>query len=125
MGKRLTPLREEGVLIIGSGNIVHNLAAYAWGKHNIHPFDWAVRFEEHVREMLSKGDDAPLVDYQSFGHDATLSVPTPDHYLPFLYVLGHSQGTGTGQLSGTRGGWWLGLHACCRDRLTHCLIRQL
>lgn len=88
MGKRLTPLREEGVLIIGSGNIVHNLAAYAWGKHDIHPFDWAVRFEEHVREMLSKGDDAPLVDYQSFGHDATLSVPTPEHYLPLLYVLG-------------------------------------
>ncbi len=87
-GNRLMSLREEGVLIIGSGNIVHNLAAYAWGKHDIHPFDWAVRFEEHVREMLSKGADAPLVNYQSFGHDATLSVPTPEHYLPFLYVLG-------------------------------------
>jgi len=88
MGKRLMSLREEGVLIIGSGNIVHNLAAYAWGKQDIHPFDWAVRFEEHVRKMLDNGDDAPLVDYQSFGHDATLSVPTPEHYLPFLYVLG-------------------------------------
>ncbi len=88
MGKRLMPLREEGVLIIGSGNIVHNLTAYAWGNRDIHPFDWAVRFEEYVRELLSKGDDAPLVNYQSFGHDAILSVPTPEHYLPFLYVLG-------------------------------------
>lgn len=88
MGKRLAPLREEGVLVIGSGNIVHNLHAYAWGMREVQPFDWAVRFENHVRELLIKGHDAPVVDYERLGRDAMLSVPTPDHYLPLLYVLG-------------------------------------
>jgi 4,5-DOPA dioxygenase extradiol len=88
LGKRLASLREEGVLIIGSGNIVHNLSAYAWGEGDVHPFDWAVRFEEHARELLLKGDDAPLANYQSFGRDAIMSAPTPEHYLPLLYVLG-------------------------------------
>jgi 4,5-DOPA dioxygenase extradiol len=88
LGKRLAPLREEGVLVIGSGNIVHNLHTYAWGKHEVQPFDWAVRFEKHVWGSLLKGDNAQVVTYESFGRDATLSVPTPDHYLPLLYVLG-------------------------------------
>jgi len=88
MGKRLVPLREEGVLVIGSGNIVHNLHAYAWGKREVQPFDWAVRFEKHAQELLLKGDDAQLIAYESFGSDAMLSVPTPDHYLPLLYLLG-------------------------------------
>jgi 4,5-DOPA dioxygenase extradiol len=87
LGKRLAPLREEGVLIIGSGNIVHNLHAYAWGRHGVEPFDWAVRFEEQVRAALLGGDDAPLVAYQALGRDAMLSVPTPEHYLPLLYVI--------------------------------------
>ncbi len=91
MGKRLVSLREENVLIIGSGNIVHNLANYEWGCDDVKPFDWAVRFEEYVREMLVKEEHEPLVDYQKCGHDATLSVPTPDHYLPLLYVLGVRQ----------------------------------
>jgi 4,5-DOPA dioxygenase extradiol len=89
MGKRLRSLREEGVLIVGSGNIVHNLSAYAWGSREaVQPYDWAVRFEEQARGFLSKGDDAPLVDYKTLGHDAVLAVPTPEHYLPLLYVLG-------------------------------------
>ena len=88
LGKRMASLREEGVLIIGSGNIVHNLSAYSWGEDDVPPFDWAVRFEEHARESLLKGDDAPLVNYQSLGRDAILSAPTPEHYLPLLYVLG-------------------------------------
>jgi 4,5-DOPA dioxygenase extradiol len=88
LGKRLAALREEGLLIIGSGNIVHNLSAYSWGEGDVQPFDWAVRFEEYARESLIKGDDAPLVNYQNFGHDAILSAPTPEHYLPLLYVLG-------------------------------------
>ena len=79
---------EEGILVIGSGNIVHNLHTYAWGKREVQPFDWAVRFEKHVRDSLLKGDDAQVVTYESFGRDATLSVPTPDHYLPLLYLLG-------------------------------------
>jgi 4,5-DOPA dioxygenase extradiol len=87
IGKRLTPLRDEGILIIGSGNIVHNLHAYAWGRHSIEPFAWAVRFERHARELLLAGEDGPLVDYEMFGQDAILSVPTPEHYLPLLHVI--------------------------------------
>jgi 4,5-DOPA dioxygenase extradiol len=88
VGKRLASLRDEGVLIIGSGNLVHNLHTYAWGRHDVKPFDWAVRFEKLAREFLLKGDDAPFVAYESLGKDALLSAPTPDHYLPLLYVIG-------------------------------------
>jgi 4,5-DOPA dioxygenase extradiol len=87
LGKRLAPLRDEGVLIIGSGNIVHNLHTYAWGRHLVEPFDWAVRFEKQARELLLDGDDAPLVAYETLGRDAMLSIPTPEHYLPLLYVI--------------------------------------
>jgi 4,5-DOPA dioxygenase extradiol len=88
LGKRLSPLRDEGVLIIGSGNIVHNLHTYAWGRHEVEPFDWAVRFEKQAREFLREGNDAPLVHYEALGKDAILAAPTPDHYLPLLYLLG-------------------------------------
>jgi 4,5-DOPA dioxygenase extradiol len=91
MGKRLAPLREEGVLVIGSGNIVHNLHAYAWGSHGTGPYDWALRFEKQVRELLLEGDALRVVEYGNLGRDALLSVPTPDHYLPLLYVLGLRQ----------------------------------
>ena len=91
MGKRLAPLRDEGVLVIGSGNLVHNLHTYAWGRHDVEPFDWAVRFEAQARDLLSRGDDELLVNYESLGRDAVLSAPTPDHYLPLLYVLGTRQ----------------------------------
>lgn len=90
LGKLLLPLREEGVLIIGSGNLVHNLHTYAWGRHNVQPFDWAVRFEALVRELLANRSDESLVNYETLGRDAVLSAPTPDHYLPLLYVLGAS-----------------------------------
>ena len=93
IGKKLTPLREEGVLIAGSGNLVHNLHAYAWGRHVPDPFDWAVRFETEARAMMLSGDYRPLVDYERLGRDAALSIPTPDHYLPLLYVLGAAQTT--------------------------------
>lgn len=87
IGRRLAPLRDQGVLIMGSGNLVHNLHTYAWGRHNAEPLDWAVRFEKQARELLLNGDDAPLVAYETLGHDAMLSIPTPEHYLPLLYVL--------------------------------------
>ena len=88
LGKRLAPLRDEGILIAGSGNLVHNLHAYAWGRHPVEPFDWALRFEAQARALIVAGDHQPLVDYESLGRDAMLSAPTPDHYLPLLYVLG-------------------------------------
>jgi 4,5-DOPA dioxygenase extradiol len=85
--KRLQNLRDEGVLIVGSGNLVHNLHTYAWGRHNVEPFDWAVRFEERARELLLAGDHGPLISYETLGREVALSVPTPDHYLPLLYVI--------------------------------------
>lgn len=85
--KRLNSLRDEGVLIMGSGNIVHNLLAYAWGRQQVDPFDWAVRFEERARELLLAGEHGPLIDYETLGRDAMMSIPTPDHYLPLLYVI--------------------------------------
>jgi 4,5-DOPA dioxygenase extradiol len=88
LGRRLRPLRDEGVLVLGSGNLVHNLHAYAWGRHPVEPFAWAVRFETFARERIAADDPAPLVDYEAMGRDAVLAVPTPDHYLPLLAVLG-------------------------------------
>jgi 4,5-DOPA dioxygenase extradiol len=88
LGRRLGALRDDGVLVIGSGNLVHNLHAYAWGRRPAEPFDWAVRFEARARELIVAGDHSPLVEYDSLGRDALLSVPTPEHYLPLLYVLG-------------------------------------
>ena len=87
IAKRLAPLREEGVLIVGSGNLVHNLHAYSWGRHKQAPYDWAIRFERLAKEALLERNFAPLVAYQALGRDAMLSAPTPDHYLPLLYVL--------------------------------------
>lgn len=91
IGKRLAPLREEGVLIVGSGNLVHNLHTYAWGRHPSSPYDWAVRFESAARQIMLSGEHERLVEYERLGRDAMLSVPTPEHYLPLLYVLGSRQ----------------------------------
>jgi 4,5-DOPA dioxygenase extradiol len=91
IGKKLAPLRDEGVLIVGSGNLVHNLHTYAWGRHRRDPYDWAVRFENAAKEMILAGDLKPLVNYETLGTDAALSIPTPDHYLPLLYVLAAGQ----------------------------------
>ncbi len=91
LGQRLAPLRDEGILVIGSGNLVHNLHAYAWGRHNPQPFDWALDFEKRVRDNLLARQSRALVNYERLGSQALLSVPTPDHYLPLLYVLGTEQ----------------------------------
>jgi 4,5-DOPA dioxygenase extradiol len=87
-GKLLQPLRDEEVLIVGSGNIVHNLRAYVWGNEKIPPFDWAFRFESATRKLMLEGKDRELIAYRTMGEDARLSVPSPDHFLPLLYVLG-------------------------------------
>jgi 4,5-DOPA dioxygenase extradiol len=91
IGRKLASLRDEGVLIMGSGNLVHNLHAYAWGRHTPDPYDWAVRFETEARHMMLSGDVKPLIDYERLGPGAQLSIPTPDHYLPLLYVLATRQ----------------------------------
>ncbi len=91
IGRKLAPLREEGVLVLGSGNLVHNLHSYAWGRRPQEPYDWAVRFEETAKDMIKANEVHPLVNYELLGPDATLSIPTPDHYLPLLYVIATGQ----------------------------------
>jgi aromatic ring-opening dioxygenase catalytic subunit (LigB family) len=91
IGRRLAPLRDEGVLIVGSGNLVHNLHAYAWGRHTPDPYDWAVRFETEAKEMMLAGEYKPLIEYEKLGTAALLSIPTPEHYLPLLYVAATRQ----------------------------------
>lgn len=91
VGKRLAPLRDEEILIVGSGNLVHNLHTYAWGMHTPEPYDWAVRFETLARKLMVNSEFDPLIEYETLGRDALLAIPTPDHYLPLLYVLGTKQ----------------------------------
>ncbi|WP_165226819.1 4,5-DOPA dioxygenase extradiol [Aquisphaera insulae] len=91
VGQRLAPLRGERILILGSGNLVHNLRAYAWGEATAGPYDWAARFEEEARKVIVAGEFDPLVHYDRLGRDAMLSIPTPEHFLPLLYVLGTRQ----------------------------------
>jgi 4,5-DOPA dioxygenase extradiol len=85
LGRRLAPLRDEGVLVIGSGNVVHNLRVLD-RRDDAPGFDWAVRFNDHVRNALAARDHDALIDYAAGGEDAALAVPTPEHYLPLLYI---------------------------------------
>ena len=87
LARRLRALRDEGVLVLGSGNVVHNLHAYGWGRRVVEPYPWALRFEARVRELVTDGQLDALARYEALGEDATLSAPTPDHFLPLLYVL--------------------------------------
>lgn len=91
IGRKLAPLRNEGVLIVGSGNLVHNLHTYAWGRHMADPYDWAVHFETEAKQMMMSGEYKSLVDYERLGLEAMLSIPTPDHYLPMLYIIATRQ----------------------------------
>lgn len=86
LAKNLAPLRDEGVLVMGSGNVVHNLGMAKWGDDSA-PFEWATRFNAYVHARLLANDHAALADMDSMGADAALSVPTPEHYLPLLYVI--------------------------------------
>ncbi len=86
LATRLAPLRDEGVLIVGSGNVVHNLGRIQWSD-DAPPYDWAVRFNDKVRGLLAARNHESLIDFESHGADAHLSVPTPDHYLPLLYIV--------------------------------------
>ncbi len=87
LGKQLAPLRDEGVLIIGSGNVVHNLGIMNWREQNV-AFDWAIRFNNVVKEHIANSNHGPLIDFEGFGNDAALAINSKEHYLPFLYILG-------------------------------------
>ena len=92
IGQRLAPLRDEGVLLLGSGNIVHNLRRAQWQPGGGDTYEWAFRFDEFVRDALAAGDDDALIEYLNHP-DGRVSAPTPDHYLPLLYIAGARQKT--------------------------------
>lgn len=87
LAKELANLRRKGVLIISSGNVVHNLGMVQWDA-NAKPFDWAVEFDELVKKSIEDNNPTPLIEYQKLGKLATMAHPTNDHYLPLMYTLG-------------------------------------
>lgn len=86
LAKELSSLRRKGVLIIGSGNIVHNLSLADFRQPS--GYSWAVEADEKLRKLIANGDHASLINYRSLGKEVQLAIPTPDHYLPLLYILG-------------------------------------
>ncbi len=88
LGKELRGLRKKGVLIIGSGNIVHNLAMAVFQDVR---YDWAVDFDETIKQLIVSGDHDPIINYHSLGQAARLSIPTNEHYLPLLYILAQQE----------------------------------
>ena len=86
LARELATLRRKGVLIIGSGNMVHNLRIIDWRNQN--GFDWAVEANELMKRHILSGNHKPLMDYQSLGKAVQMAIPTPEHYLPLLYTLG-------------------------------------
>lgn len=90
LAKELAELRKKGVLIIGSGNMVHNLGMVAWDKMDAdnYGYDWAIEMNETFKKHILAKNDAALIDYTKLGTGAMLSIPTPDHYIPLLYTLG-------------------------------------
>lgn len=93
LAKQLASLRNKGVLIIGSGNIVHNLRLVDFANFNKdnYGFDWAIEARETINNLLLNGDYQPLLNYQKLPQAIQLAVPTPDHYLPLIYALGLQQ----------------------------------
>jgi 4,5-DOPA dioxygenase extradiol len=90
LGKELYTLRKKGVLIIGSGNMVHNLGMVAWHKLNEkeYAYDWAAKMNSKFKELIENGNHQALINYSALGKEALLAIPTPEHYLPLMYTLG-------------------------------------
>ena len=88
-GRELKSLREKGVLLFGTGNIVHNLRRLDWNAGDT-GFGWAESFDAYIRGSIVSGDHESVINYQSRGEAASLAVPTPDHFNPILYILGAS-----------------------------------
>jgi len=89
LAKEISPLRKNGVLIIGSGNMVHNLRMVAWDKLNDaeYGYGWAVETSEQMKKFIIDGDHPSLINYPLRGNAFDLAIPTPEHYLPLLYAL--------------------------------------
>jgi 4,5-DOPA dioxygenase extradiol len=92
IGRRLAPLRDQGVLIVGSGNVVHNLGRVDWAQP-AGAFDWATRFDEAARALMldAPGDIVKLAEHLDFA----MAVPTPDHFIPLLYIAGLADASGS------------------------------
>ena len=93
LAKELSPLREKGVLIIGSGNIVHNLGLVAWDKVNEpeYGYDWAIQANDIFKRLILDNKHKELINYSSLGKEVQLAIPTPEHYLPLIYALALKQ----------------------------------
>lgn len=90
LATQLHALRKKGVLIVGSGNMVHNLRMVAWDKMQQPEFgyDWALKINDQFKDLIANGNYQPLLNYESLGREAELAIPTPEHYLPLMYTLG-------------------------------------
>ena len=88
IGRKLAPLRDEGVLIMGTGNIVHNLPAMNWDNRDCAPYDWSARFLGEIKDAILKDEPARVAGFARLGDDARRAAPTPEHFWPLLYVLG-------------------------------------
>ena len=89
LAKELAPLRKKGVLIVGSGNMVHNLRMVAWDKLNEtdYGYDWALEARDKMKKFILENDHKHLINFKSQGKEFDLAIPTPEHYLPLLYAL--------------------------------------
>lgn len=92
LGQRLNYLRSQDILVIGSGNMVHNLGVMAWDNS---AFDWALDFDAKLAEQILTGEHQPLIDYTSMGEIARMAIPTNEHFLPLLYILAMQEKTDT------------------------------
>lgn len=88
LAAELYQLRKKGVLIMGSGNMVHNLRMVSWDMMDGGGYDWAMEINDKFKELIMNNDHRPLMDYKNLGRAAMLAIPTPEHYLPLLYTLG-------------------------------------
>lgn len=90
LAKELYKLRKKGVLIMGSGNMVHNLGMVAWDKldDKEYGYDWALKVNNTFKELIADGSHDQLIKYESLGKEAQLAIPTPEHYWPLIYTLG-------------------------------------
>jgi 4,5-DOPA dioxygenase extradiol len=88
LAQELYQLRRRGVLILGSGNMVHNLRMLSWEMMNGGGYDWAIDINEQFKKLILNHDHKPLMNYKSLGTAAMMAIPTPEHYLPLLYTLG-------------------------------------
>lgn len=88
LAAELADLRKKGVLIMGSGNMVHNLRMLSWEMINGGGYDWAESMNDKFKELITSGNHKELIGYEKLGREALMAIPTPEHYLPLLYILG-------------------------------------